>query len=941
MNLKPALQQLPVVYALLTALVVAAPAARAQTAPARLAADAAKTDEVVRLDAFTVTGSNIKRMEQETFLPISVYTAADIQNIGAPTVAEILEFLPYSQNININEADTTANGARGDVSTVNLRNLGAGNTLVLLNGRRMSAHGVTPFTPPVTFVNLSSIPAGAIERIEVLRDGASAIYGSDAIGGVVNTILKHNYTGFELSTRYSTGSPSRHETSVDLAGGINFNDNKSNLTLIFSYYDRDPLMSSQRSYSAHTDNRLKAPAPWSSLSGINRGSSSGPWGRFTAVTDAGVAVGVTGITPTTGTTTGRFYYDPVTGVRTSSSGPTAYWDFQGEGQLIGSTTRRSFYSTLDHRFDDRLSAFGELSYYQADSQIQSGTTPISESTDGVIVPKTNYYNPVGTRFFGPGTANPTGTPRNVMIRNYRPMELGPRTNFTDSNAFRLLGGLRGKLGRNWDFETAALYMRGRVFQDSRNAMSQSRLIAALAKSSPDAMNPFGGPDVNPPSVIDSFRITAWDDGIGTLGLVDAKASGALFELPGGSLTTALGGEVRREKMSQRNDPFGLADDVIAQSEQIDIDAQRDVYAAYAEVLVPIFGKQKRAPLVHMMELRVAARFEDFGKASSLKPGASFSWALTDWFMLRSSYNEGFRAASITELFQPQRRRRNFLLDTARAGQEDASDTVSKLVNTGGNPNLRPEKSKAHNFGAVIDVKPIKGLSLSVDVYEIKQIDRIDSPVSQTELNLDAALWRASKGSNARVVRQAQTPADVALGIPGKLIELQGTYQNLASRTVAGVDSVLLYRIPEFAFGRFTLRAEGSFTSVLEQIDAQGNFTSLLRQTANPKWKGNAGLSWSKGSWSASTLVKYVSDYEDDSAYDVAGVPWVIKSWTTVNANIGYLFKSGPLKGTRLRVGANNLFDRDPPLVISVADSFDTSYHDARGLMWWVQTEFRF
>ncbi len=912
--------------------------AHAQVAPAP---SAAGRDETVMLDVFTVTGSNIRRLEQETYLPVSVFTQRDIENIGAPTVAEVLEFLPYSQNVSINEGETGANGARGDVTSVNLRNLGTGSTLVLLNGRRMTAHGVTPGTPPVSFVNMSSIPAAAIEQLEVLRDGASAVYGSDAIGGVVNTILKRKYSGFDVSTRFSFSSGGRRETSADVAGGVNFNANKSNLTMVLSYYDRDPLMASDRSYSAHADNRPLAPEPWASLSSLNRGSSSSPYGRFTAITDAGDTVGVTGVTPTTGTTRGRFYYNPDTGARASGSGPTATWDFQPEGQLIPKTKRRSLYAVLDHQLNENLSAFGEFSYYQADSKTQSGTTPISESTDGVVVAKTNYYNPVGTRFYGPGTANPTGTPRNVMIRNYRPIELGPRTFETDSDSIRLLAGLRGTFAGKWNYETAAMYMRGSVYQDSQNAMSQSRLEAALAKSTPDAMNPFGGPNANSQAVIDTFRVTAWDDGIGTLTLLDAKTSGALFELPGGPLTVAVGGEFRREAMRQRNDPFGLADDIIAQSVQIDIDAQRDVYAGYAEVLVPIFGKQRRAPLAHMMEVRGAARFEDFGQSNSLKPGVSFSWALTDWFMLRSSYNEGFRAASVTELFQPQRGRRNFLFDTAREGQEDASDTISKLVNTGGNPNLRPEKSKAHNVGVVIDVKPIKGLSLSVDLYEIEQLDRIDNPVSQTELNLDAQLWRANKGSNARVIRQAQTPADAALGIPGKLIEIQGTYQNLASRTVAGVDTVLMYRMPETRLGRFTARAEGTYTSKLEQVDAEGNFSNLIRQTAYPRWKGNGGLSWSKGAWSASSLVKYVSDYEDTSNYDIAGVPWIIKSWTTVNANVGYSFKRGRLQGTRLRIGANNLFDRDPPLVVSGSDAFDSSYHNARGVVWWVQADYRF
>ena len=925
----------------LLALAACLSVARAQNTPA------AKTDEVVNLEKFAVTGSNIARLEQEQVLPVSTLGREDLAIIGAPTVGEILETLPYSQNITINDSATGSNDARGDITSVNLRNLGTGRSLVLLNGRRMSAHGVTPGTPPVSFVNLSSIPAAAIERIEVLRDGASAIYGSDAVGGVLNIILKRNYTGYEVSARSSFGTPGPDEFSVDALSGFSLNDDKTNVTLTFSYYDRKGLFARDRSYSAEADKRLLVAQPFASNAKFNHRSASSPFGRFTAVDATGAGVSVPGFTLTSGSTKGRFFLNPVTGTfaaGTSLSGDTGY-NFQNETQLIPDTTRYTFYSTLDHKLSERISLFGEASYYYATSTIQEATTPISANTDGVVVPKTNFYNPLGTRCVGPGTANPTGTPRVVLIRNYRPLELGPRLSAIDNGSVRLLGGFRAKVGQEWNLEGGALYMRGKVHQESRNAMSQSRLVASLARSTPDAMNVFSGPNVNSQDTLNQFRIKITDDGVGTLGLLDARLTGPLYHLPAGDIQSAWGVEYRREDMSQRNDSFGLADDIIAQSQQLDVDAQRDVYAAYGEVLVPLIPA-KRGPF-SSLELRVAARFEDFGKFSATKPAAGLSWQSTDWLKFRTSYNKGFRAPAISELFAPTLERRNLnLFDIARDGQEDALGTISKKVVTGGNPLLQPEESTNFNAGVVIDIKPVKGLSVSADYYHIKQDGRIDNPSTQDQLNLDNRLWDANHGSNPSVIRAPQTPEDIVLNIPGKLIEVRGTFQNLASRTVEGIDLVLLYRGPQTSLGRFSMHVEGAYTSKVEEVDVNGNVANLIRQSGNPYWKGSGSVSWKQGNWSAAMLVKYISDYEDNDSLDTPDgsggtIPFVISSWTTFSPSVGYRFSSGRLRGLSLRVGANNVFDKNPPFTPSDNDGFDHSYHDARQRTWWAEAKYQF
>jgi iron complex outermembrane receptor protein len=773
----------------------------------------------------------------------------------------------------------------------------------------------------------------------VLRDGASAIYGSDAIGGVVNTILRKTYDRFDVNARYAFaadgGSP--RETTFTLSGGRVFNEGRTNFTLVYNYYHRDLLMAPERDYAGNADKRPLVDAPFNTNNSFNGLNSSAPFGRFTAVTDAGASVSVPGVSATNG----QFYYDPVTGARTTGAGPTGFYNSQAGTQLLPRITRHNLLGAVEHRFNPALVGFGEFSYYRSDSFGQFDASPISLATDGIVIPKTNYYNPAGTRFQGPGTANPAGTPRNVSIRNYRPTEIGPRSYDTESDSYRLLGGLRGTLtNTTWTWESAALFMHGATYQENHGYISASRFLQQLALSTPDAYNPFGGP--NDASVYNNFVIDIWDRGSGSLGSVDAKASGEVFTLPGGAVSLAVGGEFRHESMKQRNDPFGLADDVIAQSEQLDVTASRDVYAGFSEVLVPLIGKDNKVPLVRALELRLAARYESYKNFSATKPGVGLSWRPTDWLLLRASYNEGFRAPTIVELFTPAIGRRNDgIVDTARAGQPDALGSVSKRIVTGGNPNLSPEESESWNYGVVVDVPFVKGLSFGADVYRIRQFNQIDNSSATDELDLDNALWDAGGGSNPRVIREARTAADIAANLPGVLIEVLSTFQNLSLREVEGTDFFANYRTPRWSFGRFNFTGSLSYVDELRSIDEDGNATELVQANGNPRIKAAAGVSWNKGAWSASVFERYTGEYNGPASLTSSGQPFIIGAYRVTNASVGYAFRRGTLDGLRLRVGVNNVFDEPPPLYPANSSGYHPSYADPRGRMPYVDVSYKF
>lgn len=910
----------------LAATLLALPLSQAQSAP---------KEETFELDDLVVTGSNIGGIEVQKNLPITVVSAADVEAQGIGSMAELISSIPFSTNVEIDETATGPNDARGDVSTINLRNLGAGRTLVLLNGRRLSAYGVTPGTPPVQFVNINSIPVGAIGQVEILRDGASAIYGSDAIGGVVNMILNKDYDSTEISMRYAGGNDGPKEFNVSFSGGTSFNEGKTKVALFLDYYDREQLDAKNRVFAADADNTPLAPVDYTPGTNWNRRSSSGPYGRFTAIDDAGNSVAVSGVAGSNG----RFYYDPETGDRASGTGPSSWYNSNEGNILLPSIERYSLFSTIDHRLTDLISVFGELSYYDSHSYGAFGAIPISSGTDGVVVSKDNYYNPVGTRFYGPGTANPTGTPRDVLIRNYRVTELGPRSYDTDADSYRAVAGLRGFIpDSSWSWETGLLYMRGKTKQVNHGYISQSLFEQQLALSTPDAYNPFGEPGSNPEEAWKPFTIDIWDEGVGTLSSIDAKAKGEVFSLPGGPVEVAFGGEYRSESMEQRNDPYGLADDVIAQSEQLDVDADREVLAGFTEVLVPIVGKANRMPGIYEVQLRGAARFEHYSRFDSTKPGVGLSYRPVEWFLLRGSYNEGFRAPTVVELYTPAIGRRNEgIVDPLRPGEPDAVSSVSKRVLTGGNPDLKPEESKSYTYGIVLEVPGLQGLSLGVDFYHIEEKNQIDNSDPDDELTLDAELWDANQGGNPRVIREAQTADDIAKGIPGAIIEILSTYQNRTLREIEGYDFFLQYRSPKTSIGQFDFSGTLTYIDYLMTIDEDGNESQLVRNNGTPQIKASANLTWTYEQVSISVSERYTGEFDPSAAYQ----PWVIDEFWVTNVSLGYRFDEGPLAGLRVRVGANNLFDKDPPVYPGSSAGYQSSYHDPRGQMLYVQTTYKF
>ncbi|MCM2274476.1 MAG: TonB-dependent receptor [Candidatus Didemnitutus sp.] len=512
----------------------------AQTAPATTPPPSPDREgEVVKLDTFTVTGTNIRRIDEETTLPVTVLDADDLAAFAAPTPSELLSMLPSGGVITLGESNVLGADARGDNTSLNLRGIGSGNTLVLVNGRRLAPHPVSQAEGgvPSLAVNVNQLPNAAIERVEVLREGASAIYGADAAAGVVNTIIRKDYQGWEVKMRGSvTEHGGANDWRVTVTSGDFYNAGRTHVTAMLDFYHRDFLGTKDRHFSSQSDIRKTAnlPEPWSTTdSDFDNSSSASNFGNFirgsfdannnfvgarptsnrgistTSLTFAG---GAPNMTLTSG---GAFFIVPNTGAaigvaakqttpsRTAGSVENDYYyNLNQHRTILPATDRLNFFTQIDHEINDRLSAFAEIAYYRADS---TGTRD-PQGTDGtddfnLYVGIDNPYNPFGSRFYHPtglantdGTPRITGTPAAVMIAGstgVRPREFKERSINVLSQSFRGVAGLRGKTFADFEWESGMMYSRAWTRDEESFNVRHSLLQDALLRTDATAFNPFG------------------------------------------------------------------------------------------------------------------------------------------------------------------------------------------------------------------------------------------------------------------------------------------------------------------------------------------------------------------------------------------------------------------------------------------------------------------
>ncbi len=725
------------------ALLAGVSALAATAAHAQEEAVAAAPPEAAEVEELVVVGSQIRGAQVTGVLPVTVLDAEAIEATGATSGDELFRAIPQAGDVAFNESrdEGGQNDARGDTASINLRGLGTGNTLVLLNGRRMVPHPGTQTENlvPVQTVNTNAIPVMGVRRIEVLRDGAAAIYGTDAVAGVINTVLKSSFDGFtfEVEAGMAEGTDMQ-EYQGSFEWGKDFNGGRSNISLFGQFTMRDPLYARERDYAREADLRpLVKGTIFENDADFNGSSTVTPWGEFirlnaTTFAPAGLTTGVnptgaTGAGTALTSSAGSFHVQPdynpgciVPGqpgvcydnstLATLSDDANLRYNDNYERTIWGETDRYNLFAFFNHEFDNGMEFYAETGVYYSDYLgVREQDAPLAATR--IIIPANAYWNPLGPStspnripFLKSGAALTTnfasgGAP--LQLQDYRPIDAGPQYVDVQNVTTRYLAGLRGEW-RNFDWDSAFVYSKATT-DDTMTGISNTAFQASIGGTTAEAYNPFNGGSLTNPSsqdapdgneaAIRSFLIDVTRKSETTLAMWDFKVSNNnVFTLPAGPVGMAAGVELRRETFEDDRDDrldgtitftniageFSQSD-VMGVSATPDTTGSRNVQSVFVELAVPLVSPDMNIPAVRSIDLQLAARHENYTTFGSVtKPKVALAWRVVPALMFRASWSEGFRAPNLPQLFESGVQRSNTRTDLIKCEAQVRTGAITQF-----------------------------------------------------------------------------------------------------------------------------------------------------------------------------------------------------------------------------------------------------------------------
>jgi iron complex outermembrane recepter protein len=697
------------------------------------------------VERMQVTGSHIKRTDLEGPSPVTIISRDMIDKSGFDNLQQLLERLPVSGagtfSTRGNSQDSTANGA----AAISLRGFGADATLVLINGRRVAtsafAEGIVN-----SFVDINSIPVAAIERVDILKDGASAIYGSDAVAGVVNVVLRKDYTGTDVSLGYGqTTGPGYDETTLSTVWGTG--DEKSNATLILDYFNNGQIDNHELGRFG-TANQVP-------YGGEDFRSTRGYPGRF-------IVDGVTLRDP--GCPAG------------SIAGQNCLYDYGPASIAIPAAERIGAILNLSRKLDGDIELFSEIAVQHNTSTAGGAATPLDEGA-GLTVPGTHPNNP---------------WQKDIKIGRYRTVDAGNRRWNISSDTLRLLAGIRGTFN-NWEWEAAAQKGRSAASQTGDRDQGWVRTDFLQTEINAGRYNPFGGVQ-NPQSVIDAITTSLVRRGTSHLTSVDAHIGGELFQLDTGAVGLAAGIEYREEDARDTPDDQFVRG-LIFGTESVSAAASRSQKAAYVELSIPVLTN---------LELQLAERYDhysDFGGTAN--PKVALHFTPTDELSFRASWSQGFRAPSLAQVGLGPSQESQFFIDTFLCPTADTNNpacgSTDYTIIFAGNPNLKAEESESWNLGMVWQATT--DLDFSVDLWSITQDNKID------EVPFGDVYQAECGNQNSTVcIRFAPLPGQTL----GTLDRINNGYFNVSSQEAQGLDLSGNYKMDLADYGLLKFNLEWTY-----------------------------------------------------------------------------------------------------------------------------------
>ena len=938
----------------LCARILSAFGALASMAPSLAQAPAQDTGAVQRVE---ITGSSIKRVDAETSLPVQTVTREQIAKLGVTNTEQLLQNISANSSAGGMTSMQNAGQSTYGEATASLRGLGSQRTLVLVNGRRIANYATDG-----TAVDINSIPLSAIERVEVLKDGASGVYGSDAVAGVINFILRKDFHGVEATAYY--GKPT---TS---GGG---KSGKFGLVAGFGDIDADHVTAMFSLDVAHD----------ASIQGYQRKYANRAWSDD-------------GLFDISATATGAIRtFDP--NILTSlNQGKAIYADGSGIGNILGPTspgstannctqngmsfdvnlntcrynpsplvpltpdvTRVNVAGTLRGRINDDTEWFAEAFASNAKTTVSEQSSPYSASflatdplfhkigVDPVIVinPSSPYYpaSYIAASNHPEVLTGCNGGPCPVTV-SYRAVDGGGRLHTDNSTLYHLATGLSGSF-KDWDYDASYSRNESVVAESTqRGYQNQTQLVELLSGN--DAFNPFAAQQS--PDLAAKIMATNYDGNIIrsslTTDAIDLKVQHELAKLPGGPLALAVGVSLRREAIDLRPSAAYQSGDVAGYGAAVlPFSASRNSHSIYGEL---------DAPFLKMLEADLSVRNDHYPSASSTNPKLSLKFQPLDQVAFRGAVGTGFREPSLPELYTP----------LAPATTNIFKDPVTGVPGqfneqVGGNPNLVPEKSKQFSIGTIVE--PVRGLSASVDYYHVKVDHAIISLDAQTVVNLAAA------GNPVYVPLVTRDSS-------GNITNIVANNVNSGGVVTAGVDVDVKWNGLRTAAGQFGAELVGTWIQKYDLTTLDGSIQHSVGRTTDPtdsainavtngglifRWRHALTVNWKSGDYGLALTQNYQSGYRDappasvdcdPTDYTAPDAPPLICHTGRRVSSFSTYDLQGEFDGVKdlsFRLGMKNVFNRQPLRVttngIYFQTGYDPTYYDPHGRFWYASASYKF